>query len=220
MLKKSMLSKRLKSLGELILHYLPESRKVIDIGCDHALLGEYLGMREDNVEYIGIDRSKPALERTKSYYKKQYTYIPSGFLINTSNVKLLHQTGQSLQSEKSLILIAGMGGEEIIKIMRESVTKDCIFILSAHKNVNKLRKFLADSGYKLIDETVIFDKNHYYETLIVSKNATEPIHPWGSKLWESHDSQDYLKHLISREKPYIAYTGNAKYLKFLESFLC
>ena len=53
------INKRLKKISA----YLLNSKKIIDIGCDHALLGIYLCLENENIKVIASDiNDKPLLK--------------------------------------------------------------------------------------------------------------------------------------------------------------
>ena len=57
------LSKRLKEIA----NYIPDNIKMVDIGCDHALLDIYLTLYNDN-KCLATDISEGALKQAKPAY--------------------------------------------------------------------------------------------------------------------------------------------------------
>ncbi len=66
------------------------------------------------------------------------------------------------------IVIAGMGGELIKKILEESLDKALkakALILSPNKEEDLLREFLIKNGFIIAFEHIIYDHFHYYEII-------------------------------------------------------
>jgi tRNA A22 N-methylase len=68
---------------------------------------------------------------------------------------------KGVNSDIGQVLIAGMGGEEIIKILKESFIPSK-FVFQPMKNAAMLRKFLLDSGCKLTRDDLFFDGKYYF----------------------------------------------------------
>ncbi len=164
-----MLSKRLTFLAKLCLRYHQSGIPIYDIGCDHALVGEYLLQHGENLEIIGVDRSRAAIERTEKYFKNKYAYIPSGVTYKNNVLKLIHHDASKFLTKKSLFLLAGMGTRTIISIMENLLSQNTgnIFILSAHTEIDKLKQYLIKSQLEIVEETILEDNGQSYEILIV-----------------------------------------------------
>lgn len=142
------LSKRLQAIADLV----PEGTKLIDVGCDHGLLGLYLLKKRKISKLILSDVSANALEyakvNAKKYQLKSDFYITDG--LNGINADLY-----------DTIVIAGMGTDEIIKILTD-VAKGKTLILSSHSYLFSLRHFMMKQGFKLIDEVCVMDRGKFY----------------------------------------------------------
>lgn len=75
------------------------------------------------------------------------------------------------------VIIAGMGGFEIIKILNtEEAGKYNNFILQPQKNVVKVRKYLQNNGFKIVrDEIAQEDKMFYFILNAVRTKLPTPI---------------------------------------------
>ena len=69
-------------------------------------------------------------------------------------------------------LVAGMGGEEIVKILSAAAELPERLVLQPMKNAPKVRRFLADNGYK-IAEDVTFRDVRYYDIIAAARGADE-----------------------------------------------
>jgi tRNA (adenine22-N1)-methyltransferase len=96
-------------------------------------------------------------------------------------------------------IIAGMGGEEIIKILSKNENTKNIksFILQPQKNVVNLREYLINNGYKIVDDVVVKDGSQFYCILkcVLGKDALsyEELHFGRTNLQQyTQDFVDYL----------------------------
>lgn len=154
-----MLSKRLKTIATLI----EPSRRVVDVGCDHALLDIYLTKNELN-KCIASDINKNALEGAIKNIKKYgledkiETVISNGI----QNVKI---------NENDYIVIAGMGTRTILKILEnEQIKKIENLILSSHNEYEYLRINLKKKKFYIEDEIIVKERGIYYLIMKLNRN--------------------------------------------------
>lgn len=135
--------------------------RVADIGCDHGkVLGE---LHKNGASYlIASDISEPSVKKAEQLLKelncKNYSIrVGDGFstLTNADNL--------------DLIIIAGMGGYEIVKIINNSKINLKKLILQPQNNVIMLRNFLIEHNFKIITDKVVEDKSKFYNVLKVEK---------------------------------------------------
>ncbi len=159
------LSLRLKEICNLA----KSSKRVADVGCDH---GKVLGYLVDNCnpEYvIASDISAPSVEKAKKLLQKQNKVkfdvrVGNGFSTLTNKDKL------------DTIIIAGMGGLEIISILSNCNINVSKLILQPQNNVVKLRRYLNQQNYSILNDFVIREKHIFYTILEVERgnqNLTE-----------------------------------------------
>ena len=98
------LSKRLLTIADLI-----DTKNVIDVGCDHALLDIYL-TQEKQLNCRGTDISSKVLENAKNNVKKYNLEkkIPLILTNGLENIKI---------KKDDTIIIAGMGASTILEIL-------------------------------------------------------------------------------------------------------
>ena len=153
------LSKRLKLVADMI----PSNIPCADIGSDHGLLVKYL--IENNIipfAYASDNKVGP-YNRLISNLKQ---YIDSGRLeVN------LKDGIEDLPPKYKTVVIAGMGGELITKIIYSQ--KDILrnidyFLLAPQGNEVAVRECLINLGYMIVDENIVFE-NHYYEVILFKK---------------------------------------------------
>ena len=197
-----MQEKRLKLLTESV----PKAHLVLDIGCDHGYVSEWLAERADVDMILAMDISAPSLEKLTNrmrYWPEEKkarirALVSDGFSYFCSHGeewKILLENNTA--KKPNVALLAGMGGDLMVRILREgrSVTEDldvCIF--SPHTGAYVLRKELADTGWNITSEYAIFDGGKYYEILCAERSATNA---------DIHWSKEELEYgpILLRERP-------------------
>ena len=135
--------------------------KITDIGTDHAYLPIYLALNKIITHAIACDIKKGPLESAKSNIKK---YNLSSIIETrpSDGLKNLYE------NEADEIIIAGMGGNMIAKILQNCAWKNKNtkkFILQPMKYEDKLRMYLAKSGYEVVKEEAVFCSGKVYTVM-------------------------------------------------------
>lgn len=157
------ISDRLKKLST----FVNEEDKLIDIGCDHALLDIYLCDEYKNLKVIASDIHEGALKGTEKNIEK--------FKMN-DRIDLRLGDGLSIVNadEIDTILIAGMGFNTIKRILSNDskMTNIKKIIIQSNTDVVKLRKFVIKLGFKITRELLVKDNDIIY-TIIEFKPGFE-----------------------------------------------
>lgn len=187
------LSKRLKAISE----FITDSDKVIDIGCDHALLDIYLKDTYKNINIIASDIHEGAINMAKKNLEK-YNF--------DGKIDLRLGDGLSVvdANEMNTIIIAGMGYYNIVKILdnEEKLINVEKIVVQSNTDVVKLRKFIIKLGYKIEDETLVEDKDIVYTIIKFVKGKEKYNYKqiyFGPRLLEKKDdlfNDYYLKKLL------------------------
>ncbi|HXH29422.1 MAG TPA: tRNA (adenine(22)-N(1))-methyltransferase TrmK [Bacteriovoracaceae bacterium] len=180
------LSLRLKKLQQL-----QQGTEVIwDIGCDHGLLGTSFLTQPEIKKIHLVDPSEEVINKLRDTY------------ITNEQISIHHGFGQSIELDKNTktIYIAGMGGKEIKEIILNLIpqlSETDQLIISPHRKILELRKFLENSPLRCAHEEVIEEANQYYQilSLTLKKNYPE-VSPFGDGLWESVTGTSYRRHQI------------------------
>lgn len=192
------LSIRLKAVADLVTPGL----RLADIGTDHAYIPIYLVERKVVPSAIAMDINKGPLERAESNIKehgleqKIRTCLSDGL----SRLEL---------NEADTMIAAGMGGALVIKIL--SAKKDIVddlqeIILQPQSEIWKVRQYLCEQGYRIVDETMVIDDGKYYTAMKAVKGQakyTKAELEYGPILLERKDPVLYK--FLNREKE-ITYT--------------
>ncbi len=152
------LSKRLKSIAGLIF----ENDNVIDIGCDHALLGIYLVKNKILNSLIVSDVNQNAINNGIKNIKK-----------NKLEKKIDARLGYGLSVvdvHTDTVIISGLGTNSIIKILSNPNLKQIKkLIIQANNDHYLLRRFMILKGFYISHESVVYEKGHYYINIVFSR---------------------------------------------------
>ncbi len=189
------LSKRLQTIADMI----PDGVRVIDVGCDHALLDIYLTLRGSN-ECIASDINENVLRKTREMIET-YQLLDKIKMIKSDGL-----TEINLESD-DFVVIAGMGTSTILKILEEK--KPTQMIIQSNNDLEELRRKLSSRyGFSIIDEQVVLEKNIYYIIMKLKRknvyyNDKECL--FGPILITKKDSltKNYFEYLLMRKKKII-----------------
>lgn len=150
------MTERLKEIFSL----LPNASVFADVGCDHGYVAKEV-LKSGKAEKVIIsDISAKCLSKAETLLKDE---ISDGRAISAIS------NGFEKLPKCDLALIAGMGGEEIISILKNAWFLPQTLVLQPMKNLPKLRVFLVDLGYKIIKDYVFTAEQKYYDLLLVEK---------------------------------------------------
>ena len=146
-----LLNKRLETLSA----FIELDDTVLDIGCDHGLLGIYLTLNK-NTKVISSDINSGPLEKAKEHIKKYNL---------TDKIETRLGNGLEVMSDDiDTIVISGMGGLNIINILKDikkypNVKK---LILSPNSDFKEMRYSITNLGFMINKETMVIDHSKYY----------------------------------------------------------
>ena len=142
--------------------------RVIDVGSDHGLLA--VACLENGIANrvicteIHEEPSKHSAEalREAGFEERSQVFVTDGL--------------NGIMLEKGdIIVIAGMGGLNIIDIVTDCIEsepqqtlKEVRFVIQAQKSVNLVRKFFAERGFIFDDESVCTDRDFFYNIMRMS----------------------------------------------------
>ena len=157
------LSKRL----EVVASFVNDNSKVIDIGCDHGLLSIYLVNKYKNVKVIASDINENALSSAITNIKKEK-------LENRIETRLGSGLDVVKADEIDTIVIAGMGANTIVGILKYSTSKLSNvnnIIIQSNTDLYFLIKNIISLGYYIEDEILVEDKNIIYTVIKFNKGT-------------------------------------------------
>ncbi len=161
------LTPRLNSIALLV----DKGSSVVDVGTDHGYIPLFLITNGLANKCIATDVNEGPLNAAKE------TLDLFGI---TDKVSL--RLGDGLGTIKNnddvnTVIIAGMGGETIIKIIKDGLEKiqGCCLILQPMTEVVAVRKFLMEHSFKIVDEVIAPEGQRFYEILKVVKSPVNVL---------------------------------------------
>ncbi len=147
--------KRTRRLTELY-GELEACRLFADVGCDHGYCTQYM-LENDLCRCAQIsDISAKSLQKAEA--------LLSAY-INAGRVRAVVCAGlEKIDPNTDLVLIAGMGGEEIVGILRDGFLPPKV-VLQPMKNSDKVRRFLLQEGYGILRDNTFFADGKFYDLI-------------------------------------------------------
>ena len=155
------LSKRLQAIYDMV-----PPGVVADVGSDHGKL--IISLFENGIICKGY-----AIENKKGPYSRLEKTIKEHGLEN-SVIPMFSDGISELPADVSVVVIAGMGGFNVIDILKKNPSKlrnVKTIIVDAHNAIPELRKQVCKMGYVIADEDIVYESGVYYE--IIKFNAGE-----------------------------------------------
>lgn len=159
------LSVRLQAVADMV----TEGTKVADVGTDHAYIPIYLVEHDKNPSAIAMDINRGPL-------KKAEENISSHNLENKIETRLSDGLKQLHLGEADSVVIAGMGGGLVVKIMEEgTLHKKYVkeWILQPQSEISKVRQYLNENGYCIVEENMVIDEGKFYPMMRVTERTIE-----------------------------------------------
>ncbi len=191
---------RIKTIASLV----DKDSKLVDIGTDHGYLPIYLYENEITKNVTGSDISSNALKFAKANFEKHNL---------SDKIKLIVSDGfKNLDEKYDTAVISGMGTDTIKKILNIDNIPNKL-IISSHKNVDELRLFMNEKGYKIIKEIVLQENDIFYD-IIKYEKGNEILNKYELLVGKSN-SLEYEKHLLEKYKIIYNKSKNKKYLDYI-----
>lgn len=152
-----LLSKRLRMNASLV----TEGYRLADVGTDHGYIPIALVQEEKIPSALAMDVNPGPLWRAQQHIQE----YGLDSLIHTR----LSDGVKNLQpAEADSVLIAGMGGALIVKILEEgkevlSSVKE--LILQPQSEIDKVRHYLEQAGYVIVKEDMVLEEGKYYPVM-------------------------------------------------------
>lgn len=158
---------KLSNRLERILSFVEEGDAVADVGCDHGFAAIELVSRGIASKVSALDVNRDPLEKARENAARAGVMEKIGFYLSDGLEKLP-------EGEADTVIIAGMGGmlmSRIISDTPKAVMKGIRkLILSPQSEQSHFRHFLADNGFEIEDEALIYEDNKFYP-VILAKNT-------------------------------------------------
>ena len=133
-------------------------RVLADIGCDHGKVAVYSVIRRLAERAIAADISENCLQKARELAAR----------MGADGVEFRVGDGMSVleEYEADNVVIAGMGGREIQKILEDAPRMSAKFILVPHDDAPLLRGYLAGSGYEKSRDNIVKSGVKFYPVIV------------------------------------------------------
>lgn len=151
------LSKRLAAIKQFVL----KDSILADIGCDHAYLPCACVLDGTCAKAYACDINEGPLKRAMETIKETGTENRV-FPVLCAGLK-------DCPFDADLVIISGMGYETIKSILENDYHRLKQFkrlILQSNSDVDLLRRWISDHGFKIVDEDLVHE-GHYYQIVVV-----------------------------------------------------
>lgn len=197
------LNKRLSTISA----FINDNENIIDIGCDHGLLGIYLYQNRINVKIISSDINKNPLLICKNNLIK--------YKIENKIELRLGNGLKCLDNDTNAVVISGMGGINIANILKDIKKYSNVkkLIISPNNDFVLTRKSISKLGFYLENEKIIFENNKYYLISVYTKIKTKYNYFFGRLDVTENIVKEYYKDIYNKNKLILKQLPRNKILK-------
>lgn len=164
-IKMNFISKRIKTVSSFIKPFT----RIADVGCDHGYLIIEAFLQQNITFAQAIDNKEAPLLSAKENIQ--------GYDFFNNVVFTLSDGIKDLDKQVEVLIIAGIGGLNIIEILTANPSKlhnIKRIILQPNRNLYEVRKWALENNWEISNETILEENNIFYEILVLAK-STEPL---------------------------------------------
>ena len=150
-------------------HLVGSADCLADVGCDHGKLCLYCLMTGIADRAVAIDISRPSLDKAACFADEYGVRLTC-----------LHGDGLTplAADEADCVVIAGMGGMEIGRILASAAYCPRRLVLVPHHNADMVLRYISLAGYLVNYDAFLADGKHWYRAVRAARTAT--AHPLGA----------------------------------------
>ena len=190
---------------EKISSYISDNEKVLDVGCDQALLSKILAKRK--IYSIASDLRPNIIENAK----KNLTPLEKEYITFSVSDGV-----PTILNEEYTLVLSGMGAHTILDILKNSNYRFNKVITISNNNNDILRTEMSKLNYYVLEEEIIKEKGKFYN-LIVFDNVKRDYSKEQILVGINHKNKELLKekneYLI---KKYTSILNNANNEKLID----
>ena len=160
------ISERLATVASLI----PKGAHLVDVGTDHGYVPIWLLQKQHIVSAIAMDVNKGPLARARENRDKY------GFT-DVMDLRLSNGLEKLKPGEGDSVLIAGMGGPLMIRILeegRKNASSIQTWVLQPQSEIPSVRRYLHEHDFKIVEEIMLKDDGKYYMAMKAVPGHEEP----------------------------------------------
>ncbi len=192
------ISNRLRTVANFVLK--EKTKKIIDVGCDHALLDIYLLQNNNNLKIVASDNKRAPLENARKNIEK-YSFL--------NKIEVCLKDGiENIDKDIDTVIISGMGCETIVDILnkdKKELSHINRLIISSNNKYPQLREEIHKLGYIINDEKIVYEDKKYYiviEFIKGSKTYTKKELLFGPILLKNKNEifNNYYRFIINQKE--------------------
>jgi len=171
---------------ETIKSMVSKCKTAADVGTDHGFVAEMLLSDNTATKIIATDLNNGPLNRAIEYLTSKNLEEQCDFRLGSGLTVLGEKEADS-------IIIAGMGGDLIGNILETSKNISLSakeLVLQPMTAIDKLRKYLYNNNFVIVDENIVKEYHHYY-FIIKAKPGNHEI--------EDEIYYEISKHLLEKK---------------------
>lgn len=194
---------------EKISSYISDNEKVLDVGCDQALLSKILAKRK--IYSIASDLRPNIIENAKNNLTPlEKEYIT--FSVSNGVPTILN--------EEYTLVLSGMGAHTILDILKNSNYRFKKIITISNNNNDILRTEMSKLNYYVLEEEIIKEKGKFYN-LIVFDNVKRDYSKEQILVGINHKNKELLKekndYLIKKYTSILNIANNEKLIDIVNT---
>ena len=194
---------------EKISSYISDNEKVLDVGCDQALLSKILAKRK--IYSIASDLRPNIIENAK----KNLTPLEKEYItFSVSNGV------PTILNEEYTLVLSGMGAHTILDILKNSNYRFNKIITISNNNNDILRTEMSKLNYYVLEEEIIKEKGKFYN-LIVFDNVKRNYSKEQILVGINHKNKELLKekneYLIKKYTSILNIANNEKLIDIVNT---
>lgn len=194
---------------EKISSYISDNEKVLDVGCDQALLSKILAKRK--IYSIASDLRPNIIENAK----KNLTPLEKEYItFSVSNGV------PTILNEEYTLVLSGMGAHTILDILKNSNYRFNKIITISNNNNDILRTEMSKLNYYVLEEEIIKEKGKFYN-LIIFDNVKRDYSKEQILVGINHKNKELLKekndYLIKKYTSILNIANNEKLIDIVNT---
>ncbi len=194
---------------EKISSYISDNEKVLDVGCDQALLSKILAKRK--IYSIASDLRPNIIENAK----KNLTPLEKEYITFSVNDGV-----PTILNEEYTLVLSGMGAHTILDLLKNSNYRFNKIITISNNNNDILRTEMSKLNYYVLEEEIIKEKGKFYN-LIVFDNVKRDYSKEQILVGINHKNKELLKekndYLIKKYTSILNIANNEKLIDIVNT---
>ena len=158
------LSKRLQTIAS----FVTAGYRMADVGTDHGYIPIYLSKKGICPKAYAMDVNPGPLKRAEQHIIEEHAEDKVQWILSDG-------LNQLPRGEVDSVVIAGMGGDLITRILENGLSRLSEIkelILSPQSHLERVRHFLHDHGFRILEEEILSEDGKYY-VVIRAVHGTE-----------------------------------------------